>query len=140
MSPIVSKELVELLDIYLNQGYRTELLAGNEEVHQFLFAKKDGAPFGESYFGQYVPSLLERCCGVKTNFNLLRSSFVTFLYDSEKDEALRESVAQAMRHSTAEARRTYDRRRPEKKKLKGLQYLADLAAAAVGDESLKYRL
>ena len=132
MSEIVSKELAELLDMYLNDGYRKLLVVDN---HRFIFMKRNGQPFGDtSYFGSYLGNLLQQRTGVKTNFNLLRSSLVSFLYADPKDEGLRESVAQAMRHTTAEARRTYDRRQPHKKKRRGLEFLAELAAGKVGDD------
>ena len=72
--------------------------------------------------------MLERETGVRSNFNGIRSSFVTFLYDSDSSRTLRESAAEMLKHSTREAKRTYDRRRPEKKKLKALRYLSELAA------------
>lgn len=130
VTQLVSKELIELLDIYLNEGHRGVLLNGVRS-HQFLFTKRDHEPFQEAYFGRYLTNLLERETGVRCNFNLIRSSFITFFYDradASKDTALRESIAQTMRHSTHEAERTYDRRRPQKKKMKGLEFLAELAA------------
>lgn len=135
VSEVVSKELTDLLDIYLNDGYR-KLLLNPFNNHRFIFMKRDGQPFGDtSYFGSYLGNVLQRETGIKTNFNLLRSSLVTFMYNSEAsmDQNLRESVAQAMRHSTAEARRTYDRRQPHKKKRRGLEYLAELAAGRMDE-------
>jgi hypothetical protein len=45
--------------------------------------------------------------------------------DAAANQQLRESVAQAMRHSVREAQRTYDRRNVVQKKHKGLKVIGE---------------
>ncbi len=64
--------------------------------------------------------------------NLLRSSFVTHCYNTSEanDPVMCESIASIMRHSVAEARKTYDRRTSTQRKRKGLDLLAKFSAEA----------
>ena len=68
--------------------------------------------FSDTAWSNMICTLFKERTGISISVNNLRSSFITYFYDSE-DSAnlnLRESIATGMRHSIAEAKRTYDRR------------------------------
>lgn len=68
--------------------------------------------YSESAWSFMVCQLFKEKTGMAVSINVLRSSFITYFYGSEASDnlSLRESMANGMRHSMAEAQRTYDRR------------------------------
>lgn len=112
------------------EDYRPKITGEND--HRFVFVTRHGEPFTHSYFSEFISSLLFRHTGQKVATNLLRSSFVTHFYNTSEssDPVMRESIASLMRHSVAEARKTYDRRTSTQKKRKGLDLLAKLSSDA----------
>ncbi len=110
--------------------YRPKLVGHN--AHRFVFVTRHGESFSNSYFSDFLSSLLCRHTGKKVATNLLRSSFVTHFYNASEssDPVMCESIASIMRHSVAEARKTYDRRTSTQRKRKGLDLLAKLSADA----------
>ncbi len=109
------------------------LLLGKKNQHDYVFMTRQGQCFTASYFSDFLSTLLSRHTGQKVATNILRSSFVTHFYgtDDAKDPAMRESVANVMRHSVDQALRVYDRRSSASKKHKGLELLASKIAPAV---------
>lgn len=118
------------LELYLKQ-YRP-LIVRHQDNHRYVFVTRSGEPFTSSYFSDFISSLLLRHTGKRVATNGLRSSFVTSFYNSKAadDPEVRESVANVMRHSVSEARRTYDRRSGTSKKRKGLDLLALVASSS----------
>ena len=121
---------IDLLEQYLEQGYRAKLLKPNA-THKYLFVTRSGEPFSQSYFSDFISSLLLKHTGKRVATNVLRSSFVTAFYasDASKDPRLQVSVASVMRHSVKQAQATYDRRSASSRKRQGLELLGDLATA-----------
>lgn len=133
-------DLVRLLELWL-ATYRSVLVAGVAHGHhRFVFVTRGGKPFGECYFSEYLARLICKLTGQSVGANLLRSSFISYFYNSDKQEdaqqtpAVRESVAKAMRHSVREAERTYDRRTVVEKKRKGMEVLALTSALSLQKE------
>ncbi len=108
------------------------LLLGKKNKHDHVFVTRQGQCFTATYFSDFLSTLLSRHTGQKVATNILRSSFVTHFYGSEaaQDPAMRESVANVMRHSVDQALRVYDRRSSASKKHKGLELLASKVAPA----------
>eukprot|EP00731_Ephydatia_muelleri_P027547 Em0019g420a len=94
---------------------RDVLLRGNArpDTTDWLFLNSRGEPFGTSdSWTKYIQSIFKQLANVAISSNALRSSFVTDLLTSRNrpsDDLLAE-VAFAMRHSSREQSRTYDRR------------------------------
>jgi hypothetical protein len=109
--------------------YRPFIVGEND--HHFVFVTRHGEPFTHSYYSDFISSLLCRHTGKKVATNLLRSSFVTHFYNTSEssDPVMCESIASIMRHSVAEARKTYDRRTSTQKKRKGLDLLAKISSS-----------
>ncbi len=120
----------DLFQMY-QKTYRP-LLLGKKNKHDYVFMTRQGQCFTASYFSDFLSTLLSRHTGQKVATNILRSSFVTHFYGSEaaQDPAMRESVANVMRHSVDQALRVYDRRSSASKKHKGLELLASKVAPA----------
>lgn len=88
---------------------------GHVVDEKFLFVppgntKNQG--FAESAWSAMVCNLFKERTGMAISINNLRSSFITYFYESDASANLnlRESIANGMRHSISEAQRTYDRR------------------------------
>ena len=128
----------DLLQLYL--GVYRPLLVTDYKMHRYVFVTRSGDSFTSNYFSDFISSLLFRHTGKRVATNGLRSSFVTSFYDSEaaNDPVMRESVANVMRHSVAEAKRTYDRRSGTSKKRKGLDLLALVATNGVRTEKKQH--
>ena len=118
---------IQLLEQYLEQ-YRPLLVS--DDAHRFVFVTRSGQRFGQSYFSDFVQNLIHKHSGIRMSINLIRSSFISFFYDSDRsnDMVLRESVAKVMRHSRREAERTYDRRTASQRKRSGLKLLSSIAS------------
>lgn len=129
LDPKSQKVLVTYLELFLKH-YRPHLLGrwwekkkkSNPMVTQehivdekYLFVPPGNTKqqcFAESAWSAMVCKLFKEKTGMHISINALRSSFITYFYGSEAAENvnLRESMASGMRHSVAEAQRTYDRR------------------------------
>ena len=72
----------------------------------------NGAPFTDKNFSTYLAGIIQRLTGVKAASNILRSSFVSMLMGDDPNEALKESAAKLMNHSTRMQSEVYDRRDP----------------------------
>lgn len=53
---------IDLLEQYLEQGYRAKLLKPNA-THKYLFVTRSGEPFSQSYFSDFISSLLLKHTG-----------------------------------------------------------------------------
>jgi len=117
-----------LFELYVT-SYRSALV-DKECKHLFVFVTKSGKPFSGSYWSDYISSLLFEHTGVSAATNLLRSSFVSSFYDSaaSNDPKLAESVAAVLRHSSKEAKKTYDRRTATQRKRPGLDLIAKMSS------------
>jgi len=113
----------ELLQLYLHGGYWD--LMKRHCTHNYIFMTGQGVRFETGYFSDYIARRIEKLTGVHVATNAIRSSFVTHFYNSDasRDQVLCESIASVMRHTTSEARRTYDRRSSSERKNKGLEFL-----------------
>ena len=87
-------------------------------------------PLGTPRWTEVVKAVLKRQAGVAFAPKDLRSSFITFLLsDANSDEALKQAVAQAMRHSTAmQASGAYDKERAERTWASAVQVAGAYAA------------
>jgi hypothetical protein len=85
----------------------------NDQKYLFVpFGKTKEQCFTESGWSSMICNLFKEKTGMSISINCLRSSFITYFYDSDASENLnlRESIASGMRHSISEAMKTYDRR------------------------------
>ena len=93
-----------------------------------------GEPFGTSdSWTKYVQSIFKQLANVAISSNALRSSFVTDLLTSRNrpsDDLLAE-VAFAMRHSSREQSRTYDRRSSADKVTRAVALTSERVATAL---------
>ena len=87
-------------------------------------------PLGTPRWTEVVKAVLKRQSGVAFAPKDLRSSFITFLLsDANSDEALKKTVATAMRHSTAlQGSATYDKERAERTWASAVQVAGAYAA------------
>jgi hypothetical protein len=63
----------------------------DEAAHNYVFVNANGAPFKSSGFSTYLSRLLSRLTGSKATSNVLRSSFVTNLFESNPSDAAKSS-------------------------------------------------
>lgn len=70
----------------------------------------------------YLQRLFKRVVGKPLGVCALRSSFVTFAYEKEVDNNVKESIAFNMRHTEREAKRTYDKRSKGKRLAAGIEF------------------
>jgi len=127
LEPQSQKLLVTYLELF-SGSYRPHLFQKWQDKHnrkqldsqelkdqEYLFVpstKSKQQFFSESGWSQLVCTIFKEKTGMAITINSLRSSFVTYFYFSEASDnlGLRESIASGMRHSMAEAKKTYDRR------------------------------
>ncbi|XP_048585125.1 uncharacterized protein LOC125567988 [Nematostella vectensis] len=75
-----------------------------------------------------MKSVFYHLTGVSVNLHLLRSSFVTYCYgDSQCTDAMKDSLASALRHTRKQAQLTYDRRNSSEKKSLAVSLASELA-------------
>ena len=92
------------------------------EAHNYVFVNANGAPFKSSGFSTYLGRLLSRLTGCKATSNILRSSFVTNLFESNPSDAAKSSAQALLRHGDRMQAQTYDRRIPAHKKLEAQRF------------------
>ena len=95
-------DLCQVLHQYLCSGYRRKLLPRpREKKHSYIFISNSGSLLSVSDFSKYLGGLVSRLTGCRATSNILRSSFVSNLLDSDAgaDVGLRASAAALMRHS-----------------------------------------
>jgi hypothetical protein len=95
-------DLCRVLHQYLCSGYRRKLLPHpREKKHSYIFMSNSGSLLSVSDFSKYLGGLLSRLTGCRGTSNILRSSFVSSLLDSDAraDVGLLASAAALMRHS-----------------------------------------
>ena len=90
-------ELDRCLSLYL-ADYRA-LLLGEENAHAFVFVNAKGEAFKSSAFSEYLGRLLTRLTGRKATSNILRSSFVTNLMETNPSDSEKASAQSLLRHS-----------------------------------------
>ncbi|EDO28077.1 predicted protein [Nematostella vectensis] len=87
-----------------------------------------GKPFSGPAFSTHMKSVFYHLTGVSVNLHLLRSSFVTYCYgDSQFTDAMKDSLASALRHTRKQAQLTYDRRNSSEKKSLAVSLASELA-------------
>ncbi|XP_048579149.1 uncharacterized protein LOC125560859, partial [Nematostella vectensis] len=87
-----------------------------------------GKPFSGPAFSTHMKSVFYHLTGVSVNLHLLRSSFVTYCYgDSQCTDAMKDSLASALRHTRKQAQLTYDRRNSSEKKSLAVSLASELA-------------
>ncbi|KAL5476361.1 hypothetical protein EMCRGX_G026299 [Ephydatia muelleri] len=106
-------------------------VSGNLNLHACMLR---GEPFGTSdSWTKYIQSIFKQLANVAISSNALRSSFVTDLLTSRNrpsDDLLAE-VAFAMRHSSREQSRTYDRRSSADKVTRAVALTSERVATAL---------
>jgi hypothetical protein len=90
-------ELDRCLSLYL-ADYRV-LLLREEIAHAFVFVNAKGEAFKSSAFSEYLGRLLTRLTGRKATSNVLRSSFVTSLMETNPSDSEKTSAQSLLRHS-----------------------------------------
>jgi hypothetical protein len=129
LNPTSQKVLVTYLELFLSEyrpllmehwwmkKMKTNPMVRREHVvdEKYLFVPPGNTKhqgYAESAWSAMVCNLFKEKAGMAISINNLRSSFITYFYDSEASSNLnlRESIANGMRHSISEAQRTYDRR------------------------------
>ena len=114
-------ELDRCLTLFLVEpNYRKVLFKDNDSAHVFL--NTNGAPFKSSGFSTYLSRLLSRLTGRNATSNILRSSFVTNLFESNPSDAAKSSAQSLLRHSERMQSETYDRRIPAHKKMEAQRF------------------
>ncbi|EDO28388.1 predicted protein, partial [Nematostella vectensis] len=114
---------------YLDK-YRDILLdaADDGTTNNFLLLIAKGKPFSGPAFSTHMKSVFYHLTGVSVNLHLLRSSFVTYCYgDSQCTDAMKDSLASALRHTRKQAQLTYDRRNSSEKKSLAVSLASELA-------------
>ena len=96
------------LSLYL-ADYRA-LLLEKENAHAFVFVNAKGEAFKSSAFSEYLGRLLTRLTGRKATSNILRSSFVTNLMETNPSDSEKTSAQSLLRHSERKQAEVYDRR------------------------------
>lgn len=113
------EELFKILREYV-RNYR-HLLA-TEASGQFLLLNRVGDPYSCSCFSAHLKAVIYGLTGKKAGIQMLRSSFITFSYGrSDCTDAMKDSLAAALRHSREQAQKTYDRRTANDRKAMAVQ-------------------
>ncbi|EDO26348.1 predicted protein, partial [Nematostella vectensis] len=87
-----------------------------------------GKPCSGPAFSTHMKSVFYHLTGVSVNLHLLKSSFVTYCYgDSQCTDAMKDSLASALRHTRKQAQLTYDRRNSSEKKSLAVSLASELA-------------
>jgi hypothetical protein len=86
------------------------LLLEEESAHAFVFVNAKGEAFKSSAFSEYLGRLLTRLTGRKATSNILRSSFVTNLMETNPSDSEKMSAQSLLRHSERKQAEVYDRR------------------------------
>jgi hypothetical protein len=112
-------ELDRCLTMFLVEpNYRRLLLSeADADAVTHVFVNTNGSQFTSSGFSTYMSRLLSRLTGRNATSNILRSSFVTNLFESDPSEAAKSSARALLRHGERLQSETYDRRIPAHKKL-----------------------
>ena len=114
--------------VLVEPNFRELLLVRNEDeggdegddeatAHCYVFVNANGAPFKSSGFSTYLSRLLTRLTGCKATSKILRSSFVTNLFESNPSDAVKSSAQSLLRHGDRMQSQTYDLRIPAHKKM-----------------------
>ncbi len=90
--------------------------------NNYAFLNSNGVPFKSSGFSTYLSRLLSRLTGSKATSNILRSSFVTNLFESNPSDATKSSAQSLLRHGNRMQSQTYDRRIPAHKKTEAQRF------------------
>ncbi|EDO29792.1 predicted protein, partial [Nematostella vectensis] len=105
--------------IVLGKGYTLITILGRTDK---------GKPCSGPAFSTHMKSVFYHLTGVSVNLHLLRSSFVTYCYgDSQCTDAMKDSLASALRHTRKQAQLTYDRRNSSEKKSLAVSLASELA-------------
>jgi hypothetical protein len=121
-------DLGRCLTLYLvNPNYRRVLLLSEEDDDNatsidHVFVNTNGLPFTSSGFSTYLGRLLSRLTGRRATSNILRSSFVTNLFDSNPSDSAKSSAQALLRHGEQMQSQTYDRRIPAHKKIEAQRF------------------
>ncbi len=111
-------ELDRCLTLFLVEpNYRRLLLPKDADAVTHVFVNTNGSQFTTSGFSTYLSRLLSRLTGRNATSNILRSSFVTNLFESDASEATKSSARALLRHGERLQSETYDRRIPANKKM-----------------------
>lgn len=107
-------ELCRVIKTYID-NYRPQLIT--EVSGDFLLVNRSGNRFSSGAFSGHLRRLIFGLTGKIAAVNALRSAFVTWAYGkSDCTDALRNSLANALRHSRRQAEQTYDKRTANEKK------------------------
>ena len=116
--------LFRVMKAYVETFRHFLVLPGNDDQGR-VFLTSRGRGFSEAEFSHWIASSFERKTGVRMSFNLLRSSFVTSMLSHSQaggDAAVREGVAACMGSSETYQRQSYDRRRRQDIRKRGLEF------------------
>lgn len=118
-------ELYKVLANYIKE-FRPRLT--KEESGNFLLLNRKGESFSGPAFSAHMKSLFRSLTGKSVTINMLRSAFITWSYGREDcTDALKASLAAALRHSRQQAQRTYDRRTANDRKRLAVDLARDYA-------------
>ena len=125
--PVVSElhtDLIDPVNSYL-ETYRSMLL-NKENTHNHVFVNRSGLPFSSSAWSSALQSIFRRKTGQMISANLLRDSFVTYVYSQDVGESMKESIALHMGHRVDTAKQVYDRRTSTERRMAGVAYASNL--------------
>jgi hypothetical protein len=114
------------------QGLPLAVLVGQEKKT----GKSKNQGYTESAWSSMMCNIFKEKTGMNISINCLRSSFITYFYDSDDSAnlTLRESIAHGMRHSIVEAQKTYDKRTRQEKKRKGVDWCGNNTMKYLGED------
>jgi len=117
-------ELDRCLSLYLVEPNYREVLFKDDDQQEssHVFLNTNGSPFKSSGFSTYLSRLLSRLTGRNATSNILRSSFVTNLFESNPSDAAKSSAQSLLRHGDRMQSETYDRRIPAHKKMEAQRF------------------
>jgi hypothetical protein len=99
-----------------HQLYPLRMALRLKNDHNFVFfGTRNGEPFNNSDFGDFFKKSAHRLTGQLLTPHLLRDIYASWFLDRAYTEDIIRSLAYAMGHSVEEMRRTYDKRKAQRK-------------------------
>ena len=121
------EKLVEPVSEYIDGGYRKMLLCNDkEEDHLFFFVNNRGQPFQSGTWSSRMQNTFFEQTGKRIGNNLLRDSFITYIYGKDISNRLKESIAEHMGHRIETAETHYNRMPSLQKRRLGLEFASEL--------------
>eukprot|EP00698_Gefionella_okellyi_P022540 TRINITY_DN748_c0_g1_i6.p1 TRINITY_DN748_c0_g1~~TRINITY_DN748_c0_g1_i6.p1 ORF type:complete len:517 (+),score=83.61 TRINITY_DN748_c0_g1_i6:394-1944(+) len=133
--PVITElhsELLPAVNEYVGEHGRVLLLKTTK--HQHVFMNSKGTPFSKSTWTVWLQNIFaERNQGQRISANLLRDSFVTYVYSQNVSDRLKQSIAASMGHTVQTAERQYNRATAQERRQAGLDLASQFVATLCGE-------